>query len=130
MARHRDWSTGVARVVCHGDVHPGNVIMTADGPVLLDWDLLCLGPRGWDHGMLLRLPRWGWPASWYDDFAAGYGASLAADPVAVAVAEMRLVAATLMRLRAGRADPQAMPEAQRRLSFWRGDRDAPTFTAV
>jgi len=130
VARHRDWSSGVVRVLCHGDVHPGNVLMTADGPALLDWDLLCLGPRGWDHGMLLRLPRWGWPASWYDDFAVGYGASLAADPVAVAVAEMRLVAATLMRLRAGRADPQAMPEAQRRLSFWRGDRDAPTFTAV
>ena len=50
--------------------------MTADGPVLLDWDLLCLGPPGWDHAMLLRLPRWGWPARWYDDFAAGYGRSL------------------------------------------------------
>ena len=129
VARHRDWSTDVDRVVCHGDVHPGNVIMTADGPALLDWDLLCMGPRGWDHAMLLRLARWGWPASWYDDFARGYGCSLAADPVAVAVAELRLVAATLMRLRAGRADPAAMPEAQRRLSFWRGDRDAPTFTA-
>ena len=80
--------------------------------------------------MLLRLPRWGWPASWYDDFAAGYGCSLADRPVAIAIAELRLVAATLMRLRAGRADPAAMPEAQRRLSFWRGDRDAPTFTAV
>ena len=28
-----------------------------------------------------------------------------------------------MRLRAGRADPAAMPEAQRRLAFWRGDPD-------
>ena len=32
------------RVVCHGDVHPGNVVMTAGRPVLLDWDLLCLAP--------------------------------------------------------------------------------------
>ncbi len=23
--------------LCHGDLHPGNVIMSADGPVLLDW---------------------------------------------------------------------------------------------
>ena len=86
--------------------------MTADGPVLLDWDLLCLGPPGWDHAMLLRLPRWGWPARWYDDFAAGYGRSLADDPIANALAELRLVAATLMRLRAARDDPAAMPEAQ------------------
>jgi Ser/Thr protein kinase RdoA (MazF antagonist) len=130
VERNRGWATGVERVVCHGDVHPGNVVMSAVGPVLLDWDLLCRGPRGWDHAMLLRLPRWGWPASWYDDFADGYGCSLADEPVTNAIAELRLVAATLMRLRAGRSDPAAMPEAQRRLHHWRGDPDAPPFTAV
>ena len=36
-------------VVCHGDVHPGNVVMSADGPVLMDWDLLSSAPAGWDH---------------------------------------------------------------------------------
>ena len=70
--------------------------------------------------MLLTLPRWGWPAAWYDDFAAGYGRSLRDDPTTVAIAELRLVAATLMRLRAGRADPRRMPEARRRLAYWRG----------
>jgi len=25
------------RMVCHGDLHPGNVIVTADGPRLIDW---------------------------------------------------------------------------------------------
>ena len=25
------------RMVCHGDVHPGNVILTDDGPRLIDW---------------------------------------------------------------------------------------------
>lgn len=25
------------RMVCHGDVHPGNVILCADGPRLIDW---------------------------------------------------------------------------------------------
>jgi Ser/Thr protein kinase RdoA (MazF antagonist) len=129
IERHRGWTAGIDRVVCHGDVHPGNVVMTADGPFLLDWDLLCRAPAGWDHAMLLRLPRWGFPALWYDEFAEGYGRSLADDPAAVAVAELRLVAATLLRLRAGRADPAAMVEAQRRLPFWRGDPDAPTWTA-
>ena len=127
---HRGWQDWTGGVICHGDVHPDNVVMTTDGPVLLDWDTMCLGPPGWDHAMLLRLPRWGWPARWYDDFAAGYGRSLADDPVANALADLRLVAATLMRLRAARDDPAAMPQAELRLAYWRGDPDAPTWTAV
>ena len=117
-------------VVCHGDVHPGNVAMTPSGPVLLDWDLLCSGPPGWDHAALLGAHRWGYPATWYDDFATGYGRSLADDPRTKAIAELRLVAATLMRLRAGRADPAAMPEAQHRLAYWRGDPHAGHWHAV
>ena len=50
----------VTTVVCHGDVHPGNVLPSADGPVLLDWDLRCLGPAAWDHGpMMSWSSRWG-----------------------------------------------------------------------
>ncbi|MGI9031382.1 MAG: aminoglycoside phosphotransferase family protein [Ilumatobacteraceae bacterium] len=126
--RHRGWSERIgSRAVCHGDVHPGNVMMTADGPVLLDWDLLCRGPAAWDHAMLLRIARWGWPAEWYEEFAAGYGRSMAGDPLAEEIAELRLVAASLMRLRAGLADPAAMPEAQHRLAYWREPASAPTW---
>jgi Ser/Thr protein kinase RdoA (MazF antagonist) len=131
LERYGGWADGVTRVVCHGDVHPGNVIATAAGTVLLDWDLLCSAPAAWDHAALLTwASRWGGPPRWYADFAAGYGASLGDDPVAVALAELRLVAATLMRLRAGRMDPAARPEAERRLAYWRGDPDAPQWTAV
>jgi hypothetical protein len=80
--------------------------------------------------MLLRLPQWGWPARWYDEFAGGYGRTMADDPATVAIAELRLVAATLMRVRAGRADPAAMAEAERRLAFWRGDPAAAVWTAA
>lgn len=38
---------------------------------------------------------------------------------------LRLLAATLMRLEAGRDDEAAATEAQRRLRWWRGDPDAP-----
>jgi len=130
VERTRGWAEGVDRVVCHGDVHPGNVVSTAAGPVLLDWDLLCWGPAAWDHAMLLRLERWGWPGRWYDEFAAGYGRSLAGDWTAEALADLRLVAATLMRLRAGRQDPAAMPEARLRLARWRNTPDPPPWTAV
>lgn len=128
--RHRRWREFDEVVVCHGDVHPGNVLMTADGPVLLDWDLLCLAPSGWDHGpMLLFADRWGGRPGEYDEFAAGYGLSLADDPTTIAIAELRLVAATLMRVAAALHDPRARPEAERRLRYWRGDPDAPPWTA-
>jgi aminoglycoside phosphotransferase (APT) family kinase protein len=33
--------------LCHGDLHPGNVIMSATGPVIVDWFDACLGdPAG------------------------------------------------------------------------------------
>jgi aminoglycoside phosphotransferase (APT) family kinase protein len=31
-------------VVCHGDLHPGNVIMAASGPVVIDWLTAGCGP--------------------------------------------------------------------------------------
>jgi hypothetical protein len=117
-------------VICHGDVHPGNVMMTDDGPVLLDWDLMCTAPAAWDHAMLLTLAdRWGGDRNVYAAFAQGYGQSFADDVAARRFAELRNVAATLMRVRAGRSDPAAAEEAQRRLRYWRGERDAPAWRA-
>ncbi len=97
-------------VVCHGDVHPGNVIQSAQGPVLLDWDLVCRGPAAWDHAPLMTwTERWGGEAGIYEAFAAGYGRSLRDDPVAEAIAELRLVAATLMRVRAAAGESIRTP---------------------
>ena len=66
----------------------------------------------------------------YDAFARGYGRSMRGDPVTESLADLRLVAATLMRVRAGRTDPVAAAEAERRLRYWRGDPDAPVWTAA
>ncbi len=130
IERHRGWEQFAGAVVCHGDVHPGNVVMSANGPVLLDWDLLCLAPPGWDHGPLLTLSeRWGGPAGVYDEFAEGYGRTLADDGPTQAFAELRLVAATLMRVIVSIDEPSARPEADRRLQYWRGDVQAPVWNA-
>lgn len=130
IERHSGWKEFRDVVVCHGDVHPGNVLMRADGPVLLDWDLLCLAPPGWDHGpMLSWAERWGGRPGEYDAFARGYRRSLRDDSQANAIAELRLVAATLMRVAASVTNPDARPEAERRLQYWRGDPDAPQWTA-
>lgn len=129
IERHAGWPDFTDRVVCHGDVHPGNVVMSADGPVLLDWDLLSWAPAGWDHApMMTWESRWGGNEGEYEAFADGYGRSLRDDPAASAFAELRLVAATLMRLAAARRDPTARPEAELRLRYWRGDTDAPMWT--
>ena len=32
----------------HGDLHPGNVLMSAGGPVLIDWTNHRIGPRALD----------------------------------------------------------------------------------
>jgi hypothetical protein len=128
--RHRDWRNFDDLVVCHGDVHPGNVMMRGNRAVLLDWDLLCSAPPGWDHApMMTWAERWGGEPGTYEAFAGGYGRSLRGEPVALGLAELRLVAATLMRVIAGITDPSARPEAERRLRFWRGDPDAPSWAA-
>ncbi|MHC2337183.1 phosphotransferase [Bradyrhizobium sp. USDA 4454] len=36
--------------LCHGDIHPNNVIMTADGPRLIDWTFSIRAPAAFDHG--------------------------------------------------------------------------------
>jgi aminoglycoside phosphotransferase (APT) family kinase protein len=133
IERHRGWDDFVGSdevVVCHGDVHPGNVIVGADGPVLIDWDLLCLAPRGWDHAALMTwTERWGGDPGVYERFADGYGWSARGDRYAEAFAELRLVAATLMRWKVALVDPAARPEAERRLAHWRGEVDAPAWRA-
>ena len=132
IQRHQ-WWIDVARqqppTLCHGDVHPGNVVVDGDGPVLLDWDLLCIGPPEWDHAAL-----WTWTARWggepgiYERFATGYGADVDAE-MAAAIAQMRLVIAMLMRLRRARFDPGQRDEVERRLALWRGDPNPPMWRA-
>ena len=132
VERHRGWQQAIRAdaVVCHGDVHPGNVLMSGDRPLLIDWDLLCTANRGWDHAMLTSYAdRWGGDPDVYPAFADGYGANLETDGVTIAIAELRNVAATLMRVRAGRSIPAARDEAERRLRYWRGEPDPPTWRA-
>jgi Ser/Thr protein kinase RdoA (MazF antagonist) len=37
--------------LCHGDLHPGNVIMTAEGPRLVDWTGTVRAPAAYDLGV-------------------------------------------------------------------------------
>jgi Ser/Thr protein kinase RdoA (MazF antagonist) len=114
-------------VVCHGDVHPQNVLMRPNGEVaILDWDSLCLGPAAWDHAPLLTWEaRWGGQAGTYEAFAEGYGTDLRESPVAQLLARVRLLAPTLNKIVQGATDAERAAEARRRMRYWRGDPNAP-----
>ena len=131
LERWSSWRSDAVEhtVVCHGDVQPGNVVVTGDGPALIDFDLRCLAPAAWDHAAMLTWEhRWNASAGTYTAFAAGYGQSLVDDLVGREFAELRLVAATLMCVSAARLNPQRSVEAEIRLRYWAGDTDSPRWT--
>lgn len=63
---------GVALV--HGDVHRDNVIVTAQGPVLIDLELAGVGPATWDFVQLgAAVHRYGDDGVQLEAFVRGYG---------------------------------------------------------
>jgi Ser/Thr protein kinase RdoA (MazF antagonist) len=133
-ARLRGWrerARGEELVVCHGDVHPLNVLMRGDQVVLIDWDSICLGPRAWDHAALMTwADRWGGEAASYPAFARGYGADLRASPVAQELARVRLVAPTINMIIGGATNRSQAVEAQARMRYWLDDPGAPAWTPL
>lgn len=117
-------------VTCHGDVHAGNIMITHGRVMLIDWDLLCTANPAWDHAALLGYAgRWGGPTWWYPAFASGYGRSFADNGLCRRLARLRDVAATLLKVQAAATSESAALEAECRLRYWRGERDAPTWHA-
>jgi Ser/Thr protein kinase RdoA (MazF antagonist) len=118
-----------ALVVCHGDVHPLNVVMKREDVVIVDWDSVCLGPPAWDHAALISwAERWGGAPETYRDFARGYGADLRESPLAQELAALRLLAPTINMILNGASNPTYAAEAKIRLRYWLGDPAAPTWT--
>ncbi|HVW41607.1 MAG TPA: aminoglycoside phosphotransferase family protein [Amycolatopsis sp.] len=107
----------------HGDAHPGNVIVGADGPVLCDFDSAALGPREWDLTPLaVGRERFGDPAARYRMLADTYGFDVAAwDGFGVlrAVRELKLTTSVLPILR---SHPEVRDELRRRLEDLRSGR--------
>jgi len=131
--RIRAWRSDILEVeavVCHGDLHPGNVLVGEHEWVLIDWDTLCRAPRAFDHAPLLTWGRrWGGAPDLYARFARGYGRDLSSDPLTNLLADARNLAATMMLCRRALDDPTRRDQAALRLRYWAGDPDAPTWTA-
>jgi Phosphotransferase enzyme family len=92
--KQRDWLAGQVRELrsrwdglrfpyaaslIHGDAHPGNLIRTQDGTVVLgDWDHVAVGPREWDLAQVFYASqRLGYPPR---EDVEGFGAAYGWDP--------------------------------------------------
>jgi len=128
----RGWQERARRevlVVCHGDVHPRNVLMRGDHVVIIDWDAICIGPPAWDHAALITwADRWGGAAETYPEFARGYGADLRESSLARELAALRLLAPTINMIINGASNRTCAAEARARMRYWLGDPAAPTWT--
>lgn len=110
----------------HGDAHTGNLIPSANGPVLCDFDSAATGPREWDLTPIavghLRLTP---PPDAYPRFAATYGTDVldwAGFPVLRRLRELQLVTSVLPVLE---TNPDRQPEWRHRFDTLRtGDTSA------
>jgi hypothetical protein len=57
----REASDDLPKSLVHGDMHPGNIILRADGsPVIIDWGNACIAPPMLDLANIVRIdsPQW------------------------------------------------------------------------
>jgi Ser/Thr protein kinase RdoA (MazF antagonist) len=60
--------------IVHGDAHPGNVVVTAQGPVLVDFDLAGVGLASWDLTVaIVHHRRFGMPSRTLSAALRAYG---------------------------------------------------------
>jgi Ser/Thr protein kinase RdoA (MazF antagonist) len=101
----------VDEVFCHGDPHPGNLLRTADGDLLVDYEYAGVGPREWDLSEIrCHARRFGLTAADRHAFVTGYGADpfTAPGPAAdtlVNVRELMLTTWAVYRTVTTGADP-------------------------
>jgi hypothetical protein len=110
----------------HGDAFLGNVIPSANGPVLCDFDSTSIGPREWDLiPVALGQIRFRHPARQKDDFVAAYGMDVthwSGFPVLRRIRELKLVTSALPVIA---SRPGVREQVERRIwSLRTGDQEA------
>lgn len=105
--------------ILHGDVIPGNVVMSVSNQYLLDLDDICIGPVATDHASMLTQVRFfGLREHAYHDFTDGYGHDFCDDVSADILVQIRALSATTWFLRLAEARVALVSEARRRMSYW------------
>ncbi|MGZ4613780.1 MAG: phosphotransferase enzyme family protein [Kineosporiaceae bacterium] len=106
--------------VVHGDAFLGNVIASASGPVICDFDGVSMGPREWDLvPVAVGALRFDYGAGLQEEFVGAYGVDVTAWPGFPAlrrVRELQLVTSVLPVLE---ANPALRPQWRVRLETLR-----------
>ncbi len=128
------WEEIVARdplgeALIHGDPHVDNVIVTADGPVLVDLESSGVGPASWDLAVLaVGVRRYGTPRDSWQELLSAYGAEPAGPSfdAMCAVYELEVIA---WAAASGDRAPRLAAEARLRLDVLLG-RSTRTWTLL
>ncbi|MFG3244830.1 aminoglycoside phosphotransferase family protein [Streptomyces sp. NPDC048157] len=135
--RDRDWLKGLyadlksawaerpsgrADCVVHGDAWPGNLIHSAEGPLLIDLERFSLGPPEWDLvSTAVRARTTGAATSAeYDEFCAAYGYDVTewgGYPILAGIRELRMATYAAQH---AKGNPEWADQAQHRVDCLRG----------
>jgi Ser/Thr protein kinase RdoA (MazF antagonist) len=101
----------------HGDAHRGNLLLTTEGPVLLDLDEVCVAPREWDlTPTLVARRRFGLSQDHWASFSTAYGYDLLQSPAARPLVWLRELAMTTWLLQQYGATREIDEELERRIA--------------
>ncbi len=107
----------LGRGAVHGDAHRGNLLLTSEGPVLLDLDEVCVAPREWDLApTLVTCRRFGLSHEDWDSFSTAYGYDLLQSPAAKPLVWLRELAMTTWLLQQYGAAREIDAELGRRVA--------------
>jgi aminoglycoside phosphotransferase (APT) family kinase protein len=94
--------------IVHGDSHPGNVVLTADGPLWSDWEDAHLAPLEWDLCCLVAAARvHGNDFGWAEAALAAHGGPCDASLLEACV-DARVAQGAAYLAATGRGDPEAL----------------------
>ena len=115
--------------VVHGDAFMGNVIASPSGPVLCDFDGLCVGPREWDLvPVAVGARRFGYAPGLHEDFARAYGVDVTTWPGFPALRRLRELQLVTSVLPVLDANPALRSQWRLRLESLRRRDDAVRWT--
>jgi Phosphotransferase enzyme family len=121
--RRTEWTLGSGLI--HGDAHAGNLLHTAQGVVLGDWDSVSHGPRELDLVPTSMWYRYGRPRVEWDAFCAAYDVSPADLPGLPLLQELRELHALAAYARNANDDSYRAELTRRVTSLVVGDRALP-----
>ncbi len=113
---------GLPRSGIHGDAWAGNVVMTANGPVLLDLERCSVGPPEWDLvSTAVRFSTFGtMTAAQYETFVRSYGNDVMDWPGFQVLRDFRELRVTCYAAQRASEDPALHDEAALRVASLRG----------